>query len=62
MQTMQLANQDLINAIYTIGNQISKSVDEKDTNLYMDTAKVTRRITREQSAQNKRQGSALVLV
>ena len=62
MQTMQLANQDLINAIYTIGNQISKSVDDKDTNLYMDTAKVTRRITREQSAQNKRQGSSLVLV
>lgn len=62
MQTMQSANQGLINAIYSIGNQISKSVDEKDTNLYMDTVKVTRRITREQSAQNKRQGSSLVLV
>lgn len=55
-------NTELINAIFSIGNQISKSVDEKDTNIYMDTAKVTRRITKEQTAQRKQMGTSLVMI
>ena len=44
---MASSNSELMNAIYAIGNQISKSVEEKDTDIYMDTAKITRRITKE---------------
>lgn len=61
-ETMEDANASLINAIFAIGNQISKSVDDKNMDVYMDTAKVTRRITKEQTAQKKQMGTSLVMV
>lgn len=61
-ETMEDANVSLINAIFAIGNQISKSVDDKNMDVYMDTAKVTRRITKEQTAQKKQMGTSLVMV
>ena len=61
-QIIASTNSELINAIFSIGNQISKSVDEKNTDIYMDTAKVTRRITKEQTAQKKQMGDSLVLI
>ena len=61
-ETMEDANASLINAIFAIGNQISKSVEEKNMDVYMDTAKVTRRITKEQTAQRKQMGTSLVMV
>lgn len=61
-ETMEDANASLINAIFAIGNQISKSVDDKNMDVYMDTAKVTRRITKEQTAQKKQKGTSLVMV
>ena len=61
-ETMEDANASLINAIFAIGNQISKSVDDKNMDIYMDTAKVTRRITKEQTAQKKQMGTSLVMV
>lgn len=61
-ETMEDANTSIINAIFAIGNQISKSVDDKNMDIYMDTAKVTRRITKEQTAQKKQMGTSLVMV
>lgn len=61
-ETMEDANASLINAIFAIGNQISKSVDDKNMDVYMDIAKVTRRITKEQTAQKKQMGTSLVMV
>lgn len=61
-ETMEDANVSIINAIFAIGNQISKSVDDKNMDIYMDTAKVTRRITKEQTAQKKQMGTSLVMV
>lgn len=61
-ETMEDANASIINAIFAIGNQISKSVDDKNMDIYMDTAKVTRRITKEQAAQKKQMGTSLVMV
>lgn len=61
-ETMEDANASIINAIFAIGNQISKSVDDKNMDVYMDTAKVTRRITKEQTAQKKQMGTSLVMV
>lgn len=61
-ETMEDANTSIINAIFAIGNQISKSVDDKNMDVYMDTAKVTRRITKEQTAQKKQMGTSLVMV
>ena len=61
-ETMEDANANIINAIFAIGNQISKSVDDKNMDIYMDTAKVTRRITKEQTAQKKQMGTSLVMV
>ncbi len=61
-ETMEDANASIINAIFAIGNQISKSVDDKNMDVYMDIAKVTRRITKEQTAQKKQMGTSLVMV
>lgn len=61
-QVFENSNSGVMNAIYSIGNQISKSVEEKNTDIYMDTAKVTRRITKEQTAQKKQMGTSLVLI
>lgn len=61
-ETMEDANASLINAIFAIGNQISKSVDDKNMDVYMDITKVTRRITKEQTAQKKQMGTSLVMV
>lgn len=61
-ETMEDANTSIINAIFAIGNQISKSVEEKNMDIYMDTAKVTRRITKEQTTQRKQKGTSLVMV
>lgn len=61
-ETINASNANVVNAIYSIGNQISKTVNEKNTDIYMDTAKVTRRITKEQNNQNKLMGTSLVMV
>ena len=62
LETMREANLDLINAVFSMGNKISKAVEDKDLDVYMDTTKVTRKISREQEYQNKNKGSSLVLV
>ena len=62
LETMREANLDLINAVFSMGNKISKSVEDKNLDVYMDTTKVTRKISREQEYQNKNKGSSLVLV
>lgn len=46
-QTLESSNSGVVNAIFAIGNQISKTVEEKNTDIYMDTTKITRRITKE---------------
>lgn len=61
-ETINSSNANVVNAIYSIGNQISKTVNEKNTDIYMDTAKITRRITKEQNNQNKLMGTSLVMV
>ena len=62
LETMREANLDLINAVFSMGNKISKAVEDKNLDVYMDTTKVTRKISREQEYQNKNKGSSLVLV
>ena len=62
LETMREANLDLINAVFSMGTKISKAVEDKDLDVYMDTTKVTRKISREQEYQNKNKGSSLVLV
>ena len=61
-QTLESSNSGVVNAIFAIGNQISKTVEEKNTDIYMDTAKITRRITKEQTAQKKQMGTSLVMI
>ena len=61
-ETMQSANMEVVNAIYAIGNQISKTVEEKDTDIYMDGDKMTRKITKKQKEQSKYSSPSLVMV
>lgn len=61
-ETMQSANMEVVNAIYAIGNQISKTVEEKDTDVYMDGDKMTRKITKKQKEQSKYSSPSLVIV
>lgn len=59
-ETMEGANAGVINAVMAMGSQITKAIEEKDTNVYMDTTKVTRKVTKEQAIQKKQGGSSLV--
>lgn len=61
-ETMAEANDDVVNAIYAIGNQLTKTIEDKDTNVYMDSAKVTRKITKTQKEQAKYSSGSLVLI
>ena len=61
-ETMQSANMEVVNAIYAIGNQISKTVEEKDYDVYMDGDKLTSKVTKIQNKQSKNRGPSLVIV
>ncbi len=61
-QTVESANVAVVNAIYSIGNQISKSVNDKNTDVYMDGELVTKRITQNQKSQSRFSSSSLVMV
>lgn len=60
--TVQQANSGVINAIFAIGNQITKAVDDKDMDVYMDADKVTRQITKRQDTIKRQQGTSLVTI
>ena len=59
-ETVENANESVVNAVFAIGNQIVKAIEDKDTNVYMDTTKVTRKITREQENQARYKSSSMV--
>lgn len=59
-ETVEDANESVVNAVFAIGNQIVKAIEDKDTNVYMDTTKVTRKITREQENQARYKSSSMV--
>ena len=59
-ETVENANESVVNAVFAIGNQIVKAIEDKDTNIYMDTTKVTRKITREQENQSRYKSSSMV--
>ena len=59
-ETVENANESVVNAVFAIGNQIVKAIEDKDTNVYMDTTKVTRKITREQENQSRYKSSSMV--
>jgi hypothetical protein len=59
-ETVEDANESVVNAVFAIGNQIVKAIEDKDTNVYMDTTKVTRKITREQENQSRYKSSSMV--
>ena len=61
-ETVQQANSGVINAIFAIGNQITKAVDDKDMDVYMDTDKVTRQVTKRQDTIKRQQGTSLVTI
>lgn len=60
--TMENANLGVINAIYAIGNQISKTVEDKDSNVYMDGDIVTRKITKKQKEQSRYNSPSMVTI
>lgn len=60
--TMGEANEEVVNAIYAIGNQLTKTIEDKDTDVYMDGDKVTRKITKKQKEQSKYSSPSLVMV
>lgn len=59
--TMEQANLGVINAIFAMASQVVKAIEDKDTDIYMDTAKVTRKITKEQDKQARNKGPSLIL-
>lgn len=61
-ETMGEANEEVVNAIYAIGNQLTKTIEDKDTDVYMDGDKVTRKITKKQKEQSKYSSPSLVMV
>ena len=61
-ETVSEANTEVVNAIYAIGNQITKAVDDKDMDVYMDADKVTRQVTKRQDTIKRQQGTSLVTI
>lgn len=62
LETMEQANMGVINAIYAMASMLNKTIEEKDTDIYMDSTKVTRKISKEQEKQKKNKGTSLVYV
>ena len=60
--TMESANLGVINAIYAIGNQISKTVEDKDSNVYMDGDIITRKVTKKQKEQARYNSTSMVTI
>ena len=60
--TMENANLGVINAIYAIGNQISKTVEDKDSNVYMDGDIITRKVTKKQKEQARYNSNSMVTI
>lgn len=61
-ETMENANFNVINAIYAIGNQICKTVEDKNTDIYMDGDSLTRKITKKQKEQSRYSSSSMVTI
>ncbi len=43
--SFEQANSGVINAVMAMGNQVSKSIRDKDMNTYMDGIKVSKQVT-----------------
>ena len=50
------ANRDLINTVFAVGQQIISAINDKDSNVYMDNAKVGRMVTQTQGQQSRMYG------
>ena len=61
-ETMEEANNSVVNAVMAMGSMITKAVQDKDTDIYLDNAKVSRKISQEQKKQTKNKGTNLVIV
>lgn len=59
-ETMEEANAGVISAVMAIGSQITNAVESKDTNIYMDSTKVTRKVMATEKTLNKYKGKPLI--
>lgn len=59
-ETMEEANAGVINAVMAIGSQIIKTVEDKDTDVYMDATKVTRKVIGTEKNLSKYKGKSLI--
>lgn len=50
------ANRDLINTVFAVGQQIISAINDKDSNVYMDNAKVGYMVTQTQGRQSRMYG------
>lgn len=50
------ANEDVVNAIFAVAAQVIAAINEKDSNIYMDGARVTARVTATQNSQSRMYG------
>lgn len=60
METMEQANAGVINAVMAMGSKVTKAIEDKDTNVYMDSTKVTRKVMDTQGKLEKYKGTTLV--
>ena len=60
METMEQANAGIINAVMAVGSKVTKAIEDKDSNIYMDGTKVTRKIMSTQEKLQNYKGTSLV--
>lgn len=60
-ETMEVANAGVINAVVAMGNKITKAVEDKDTNVYMDSVKVTKKVMSTEKEITNKKGDALII-
>lgn len=57
---MAEANEDVINALYAIATQIMRTIEEKDTNVYLDRERISRASAEDYERYRKTRGSSFV--
>ena len=58
--TVEQANAGVINAVMAMGNKVTKAIEDKNTDVYMDSLKVTRKVMENEDKVKKQKGTTLV--
>lgn len=60
-ETMEVANASVVNAVMAMGNKVTKAIEDKNTDLYVDSTKLTKKVMDKQKEISNKKGNALIV-